>query len=70
MSDQQTPLTGRLMSARTFLGHDPDFMPDGCDVLLRLWDNGLVEVALRPGHLRRGTSWGPPVWPVELQEDE
>ena len=47
---------------RVFYGHD-DYTgdADGIDVLVTLWHDGSVEVALRPGRLLSGLRWGPPV---------
>lgn len=60
-----------MSASRVLYGHD-DGVGDveGVDVLVRVWPDGSVDVALRPGRLRRGLSWGPPVPLADVTGDE
>lgn len=44
-----------------YLAHAAYYGTDGTDILVTVHDNGRLEVALRPGHEERWTTWGPPV---------
>lgn len=67
------PITGPVVRQmhRIYYGHDDGVgLADGVDVLVHVWPDGSVEVALRPGWQRRGTSWGPPVPLTDVTGDE
>lgn len=49
------------MSATVYKGHDPTYGDDGTDVLVTVWDDGSMEVALRDGLDCTWQTWGPPV---------
>lgn len=55
---------------RILYGHEDAVGADGVDVLVHVFPDGSVEVALRPGLLRRGLSWGPPVDLTDVTGDE
>jgi hypothetical protein len=41
-------------------GHNPFHGKTGVDVLVTVWDDGSMEVALRDGRDERWRRWGPP----------
>lgn len=45
---------------RIFSGHDPGYGAVGTDVLVTIWPDGGMEVALRPGRDMTWLRWGPP----------
>jgi len=49
------------MSGPVYYGHADYYGEDGTDILVSVWPDGGVEVALRPGRRESWVTWGPPV---------
>lgn len=58
-ADIDTALTPRP-GDRIYVTHLPWYGPEGTDVLLTIWADGQLEVALRPGHSHTRVTWSPP----------